>query len=424
MRLRSLLLLHWPAALLAAGCGDYRTIEPPPPPPIPVVGQVQDIDGLPVPGVIVAAGDSGVFDRATTTDADGRFLLWAKRLPYDLAVVASASGIVERATVYRDVTRTDPMVVAIPATGHAPSGARSATLTGTIAAACGAAPCPTGYGMGQVVFEPGPGIHFLLPPWTGPVAYQLSLTWGGPATLSGHVHALTSVQSTLGSPVEYWYGTEPATVTDGAPTTVDLPPLQPTETAPLTGTIAVPAGATADYIFLWHSLANSTWIVLARGDPVSSATFAYDVPAIGAVGTGIEVTGTAAGGEVLHAGWSFVRPGSTGLTVELRPAPVLLEPAAGATGVGPGVRLAWTPVPGAMSVAALGSVLIYTASAETVVPDFSALGLGYPAGAAGTWSVTNDGWNTTVDGVLAPLPPPWPHSWWQSASLSRPFSFR
>ena len=422
MRLRTLLLTHGSAALLATGCGGYRTVEPA---PILVVGRVSDQLGWPVAGQVVAAGDSASFDRATTTGPDGTFVLQVRRIPYDLALVASAAGILSQAVVYRDVTRLDPTITLIILSSGSPAspppGLRAATFAGTVPAPCDRAACPGGV-QSVVAFEPGPTGPFF--GWTapGPLDYHLAVGWTGGPTLTGRIHALACAQLPA-SPGQCWYGVAPATAIDGTATTVDLPPLVPPPTGPLSGTISAPPGATVGSAAVYHTLAQESVTMLAVTAALPGTSFRFDIPAVAAVRTSLVVRGTGAGGESLSAGRGWAVAGSTGLSVELHAAPVLLAPAAGATGVGPGTRVAWTAETGALSLLWFPPVLVRTAASETLLPDFSALGLAYPAGAAGQWNVTQDAVYPGIDAVLGP-PPAGPIDWWGSTSAARPYTLR
>ena len=422
MRLRTLLLVHWPAALLAAGCGDYRTVEPA---PIPVVGRVSDQLGWPVAGQVVAAGDSTIFDRATTTGPDGTFVLQVKRIPYDLALVTSASGVLSQTVVYRGVTRLDPTITLLMLSSGSPAspppGLRAATLAGTVPAPCDRAACPGGV-QSVVAFDPGPTGAFFGWAATGPFDYHLAVSWTGGAARTGRIHALAWAELPA-SPGQYWYGIAPATAVDGTATTVDLPPLAPPATGPLSGTLSAPPGAVVDSAAIYHTLAQEPVAMHAFTVARPGASFRFDIPAVAAVRTSLVVQGTGAAGESLSAGRAWVVAGNTGLSVDLHAAPALLAPAAGATGVGPGTRVAWTAEAGALGLLWFPPVLVHTAASETVLPDFSALGLAYPAGAAGQWYVTQERVYPGIDAMLAP-PPAGPADWWSSRSVAHPFTFR
>jgi hypothetical protein len=361
-----------------------------------ITGQVIDINGRPLPGrTVVQSG------RSTTTDASGNFTFTTVALPYDIAILQTAttqSSPNKVATVYQQLTRTDPALTDFAATN---TTNRSATLGGSLT---GAFPAPTGAAT-AVAFgstEASAGNYFTSNPW------GFTVSWFGPTSTTGAVHALQwtiDANGTLNAVLTHGVKTGVTLTSGGSVSNADVT-LTAVTTQPVTGTISVPSGHTISERAVNLQFTDGTEFPLSD-DGVNSANFAVPIPS--GIGASARLFAAADDGTAQVSAQLFgIAPGTSNVTLTLPSPAVPTTPASGATGVDTTTNLVWTPVPGGVTVVVLtpqGSdpfYFIVNGGTTTRIPDLSAQGVGLPSNRPYTWSVVALGPFASVDAYAVP----------------------
>jgi len=354
-------------------------------------GVVLDAYRQPLAGRTVLVGG-----QSKTTDSTGAFSA-SVTTPYDVVILEPAPAKV--ATVFSQLTRTDPKLYDFGASG---SATRSATLGGHLV---GGDPLPTpsgeltGVSWGSA--ETSTGSYVTGSPYTFPVA------WSGPSTSSGSVHALQWTVDDNGTVSGY--------VAHGVTTGVSLTSAGTTGNADVmlsavlsdhvTATVHPPAG---------HALVARAMFVTFSDQayfPVSSDgldTADIDLPVPSGIGASAIVNATATdGSSQTMAQVSGIQPGTTGVSITL-PAPALsTAPADGATGVDTSTDLVWTPVAGGVHVLLLGAgaadptYVLVSGGTHVRIPDLSAQGLALPSGRLYDFGLVAVGPYATLDDFAA-----------------------
>jgi hypothetical protein len=356
-----------------------------------ITGRVIDLEGRPLAGrTVVQAG------RSTTTDSSGNFSFTTVALPYDIAILQTATSLSSPnkvATVYQQLTRTDPALTdfAVRNTNN-----QSATVGGTLT---GAFPEPSGAAT-AVAFgsaETSARDYFTSNPWS------LGVDWFGPASTTGAVHALqwtNDANGTLSSVLTHGVKTGVTLTSGGSVTNADVT-LTPVTTQPVTGTISVPSGHTIKERAVTLTFTDGTAITLSD-DAVSSAGFAVPIPS--GIGASARLfAGADDGTAVVAAQLVDIAPGSSNVTLTLPSPAAPTTPASGATGVDTTTSFVWRPVPGGVTVVSLtpqGSdpfYFIVNGGTTARIPDLSAQGIGLPSNRPYTWSVIALGPFASVD---------------------------
>lgn len=357
-----------------------------------VTGQLLDGFGQPLSGRTVLIGT-----RSTTSDASGQFTLTGVTTPYDLVIVEPAPSKV--ATVYAQLTRTDPKLRDF---GASSGPTRTATVNGNLV---NGDPLPTPSGTLTGICwgspESSTGSYLAASP------YALPVSWSGPTSTTGSVHALQWTVDASGTVTGYRsHGVKTGVSLTAGNNTVgaDLLLTVPL-TASLSGTITVPAGYSVIDRTLTLTFADGAFFPVS-GDVVSSPSFSFPVPS--GIGASAIVRVTANnGGAQTTAQLSGLPPGTTGAALTL-PAPALpIAPADQATGVTTSTDFTWTPVTGGVHFLVLSGnpgdpvFLILSGGSQARIPELSAQGLGLPAGRQYEWGLIALGPYASIDAFAA-----------------------
>ena len=378
----------WLAGVLLLSAGlPLVACGAPPAPPITVAGRVVSIFDLPAPGVTVH-----VQGKTVVTDAEGRFTLAGITTPYDL-LLGQASGdgwwhLIE------GLTETEPRLGARWAAIDQGFAAEvDVTLTGgPIGPGRTGFPCFEGLDAPAVALMPG----FL---GEGADAFGLTLAALGQGSVAARLHLLEASLSGEGVPLAYHgHAVAEATLREGVPTAIAVPPLAPVGSTVASATLVPPGGGQLVLVQLGIELgplANLTVyqrLNLLPGDPLAG-TISMPLPL---VGSGFRLMGGAQVGGGVGLAWR-VRDGPVLGTLALPVPPQLLLPADGVAEVtaatpfsavhdaaGP-VTFVWEPL-------AAGPRLARTTSRrEVTMPDAAAVGLTLPPAAAYRWTVESHG---------------------------------
>ena len=359
------------ALVLLLGCGG--STPTPPGGDKTISGLVLDGYGQPLSGRTVLIGTS-----STTTSASGQFTLTGVATPYDLVIVESAPAKV--ATVYAQLTRTDPKLLDLGANSQA---TRSATLGGNIA---GGDPLPTPSGTLSAVSwgsaEASTGSYVDGTP------YAFDVSWSGPTTITGAVHGLQWTIDANGTVTGYHsHGVKTGvSLTAGSTVTNADLLLTATLTDDISANVTVPAGHEIALRDVYLTFDDGAYFPVSE-DVLDAGTLQVPVPSDIGVKAIVGVTAaTADGSSITSAQLTGVAPGTAGAALAL-PSPALVTaPADGATGVDTSTDLVWTPLSGGIHVLFLSGAgndpayLIVSGGTRARIPDLSAQGLGLPSG--------------------------------------------
>lgn len=357
-----------------------------------VVGQVIDSRGQPVAGRSVVQGS-----RSTTTTASGCFTFTGVTMPYDAAIIQTTGT--PYAIVFTGLTRTDPTLTDIYLSRQP---ARTTTVTGNLTVPPGA---PASVSTGVVFSSPeaSVGRTFTSNPWS------LSVSWNGPTSTTGNVHALQWTNDANGSLTGFFaYGVRNGvTLQSGtAFTGADVTLTTPVTTQAVVGAISVPSGYTLSERAVYVTFPDRA-AFLVGDDTLTSVGFAFPFPS--GIGASALVYAAASDGTSTTEAQSAALPAGTSNATVTLPSPALpTAPASGATGVGTSTDLVWSPVAGAVyEVVLTGSgtdpvYVLLTSSTTARIPDLSAQGLGLPSARSYSWTVNALGPLTSVDALASP----------------------
>lgn len=360
---------------------------------VTVSGQVLDGFGQPLAQRTVLVGG-----KSTTSDTSGNFTMAGVTTPYDAIIVEPAPNKV--ATVYAQLSRTDPKLLDI---GASSQPTRGATLGGNIV---GGDPLSTAGTITAVSWgsaESSTGSYVSSTPYSFPVS------WSGPTGTTGSVHGLQWTVDGNGTVTGYrshGVKTGVSLTSGGTVTNADLLLTVPL-TATVSATITAPAGHTIADRSVYLTFADGAYFPVSS-DSLGSSAFAVPVP------SGIEasvIVGASAsadsGNAVTSAQLSGVAPGTSGAALTL-PSPALATaPADGATGVDTTTDLVWSAVPGGVHILLLSGAgndpayIIVSGGTRTRIPDLSAQGLGLPSGRPYDWGLIAIGPYASIDTFAA-----------------------
>jgi hypothetical protein len=359
-------------AMVAIGCASQTTSSAPPVPVTagPVNGLLLDDRSLPLPDQIVAIGAE-----KTTSDGEGRFKFASVPMSYDL-IIATPEGA--RATVYRGLTRRDPIVPFAGARGREP--VHKASIAVTLA--------------GDGYAEERWRIHFVsaravearspyrrqprVPP--GPVVAE----WDGPDTVSGVVIALATREEKRS--MLALFAQQQVTLRAGQAASVELRPAKAPVARRPSPIVEVPKedpGFDPNY-FESYRLRGAGFALhgfWAAQEP-------YDIPDLTGYGLQLCADGFQRNAFLNSGRVQCGAPPGEQTTLVVQSPPVFTSPA-WETHATPGMSFAWTPVAGAVyrlslasgeeiSIAGRPRVEIVTARLTAPWPDLSAVGVGFP----------------------------------------------
>lgn len=372
------------SATLTASAGSAltasATITLNPPAPITVAGQVLDSARQPRANVAVVIGS-----KSTVTDANGNFTLSNVTPPYNLITVLSTPSKV--GMVYQGLTRADPKILYL---GTALTPPNAGTVSGTISG-------------GDAL--PAPATDRTHVAWGSPETrkdllvsanpYTLNLSWFGPTSTTGTLHALQWVVDASGLPTSYrGHGTKSGVAVASSGNTLNANvAMSAVSSQNIAGSVSLPASYTLGSKTLAVSFADNATISLAS-DSSSTTGFNYVVPS----GIGGTLSVTALGGQTgvaLTIGQlSGIAPGATGANITLPTAAVPILPANAGTGINTSTDFTWTAFSGGIHLVNIQpanatdpAYFVVTSATTGRIPDLSGQGLGLPSGASYSWTV-------------------------------------
>jgi PKD repeat protein len=380
-----------------AGGSDVESVTVTVDDTITVEGRVIGLNGRPTAGATVLASGRPT----ATTDAEGRFTIAAVEPPYDVVVTDPGE---DAAVVYLGLTLERPTLTR---PGTAPGANHSAAIAGTVSGGSGY-PQPADHRTAVAFGSLETRASALAGGATGAFALP-SVTWFGPTTTAGALHALQWRVGAGGLPAAFvGHGQRPLALQAGsAPYTGQDMALLPISSSSLSGTVSVPAGVT-----LWQRAAFVVFpeggLLGTAGETTSVASFTYVTPVV----EGATMTVAASGVGASLAETSFVvraglLPGATNVALPLPPVPHLVAPGPGATGVAHATTFTWTSPAGGVAVVtfspqAAGPTLTVVTTADSAgIPNLAGLGLALPSSAPYAWSVTALPEFATVDAAAA-----------------------
>jgi hypothetical protein len=336
-----------------------------------VNGQVLDNFGLGRSGASVIVGG-----KSATTDSTGHFTVSGIATPYDAVILGPAAD--KTATIYTQLTRTDPKLLDFDANNAA---AHSASVGGALT---GGDAFPTPQGTFSAVSwgspEASTGTYVTVSP------YSFGVDWSGPTTTTGTLRGLQWTIDSNGTVTGYdSHGTRTAVslAANGTVSNADIA-LSTVLTTPVSVTITPPGTHQITERDLTLNFADGTYFPVSA-DGLSDTAYTVPVPSgIGATAT-VKITALENDAGTVSIAQVGLQPGgSTSLSLP-NPA-VTTAPADGATGVDTNTDLIWTPVAGGIHVLFLigagndPTYVILSGGTRTRIPDLSAQGLGLPAG--------------------------------------------
>jgi len=365
-----------------------------PAPVIVVSGVIQDLDGNPAPGITVS-----VAEQSTVSDANGRFSLPNVSPPYVLTAVSVGAG---EAVIYEGLTRSDPTIQWQQSLS---SFDRRGEILGTIDGGV-----PIGALTNVMIALGAPGA--LAFPGTFPTAttYALPVTWNGPQTIIGSVHALQVTTAVLGGLPTAFPGYAVRTdvpISDGVNTPgVDLP-LTPPSVGSIGGTYSLPAG----YSFLGKFLAlgfGDGALIDLGGDYGQELDFSYTLPLNIDATAMVFVFAEDAGpdGVIVGRRETGIAVGATGLVLALPQGASSIGPTDGTTSVDGQTEFSWNAFPGGVFTVDFltghggPNFHVVTQATRTTIPQIPSLPL--PAGNGYTWSVGAAAPFASVDEAASP----------------------
>jgi len=332
--------------------------------------------GLPLANRTVVIGSA-----STTTDASGAFTLTGIATPYDLVVLAPAPD--KFASIFVGLTRTDPHVPDLSVNDNPPL---RATIQGAIT---GGAAFPTPQDT-ETLVTLGSAAQTIGGVEVSSSPYTFDVGWASPATITGSVHGLQVTRDNNGTVTGYVAHAVKTGVSLSNTATVTGADLA--LTTPQTDTISVTATLPAGHEIYQRNVIlgfdDGTFIPVSA-DGLDGGSLQVPVPSnIGSIALVQILSLSADGSRESDAQLKGITPGTSGATLSVPTPARLTAPVEGATGVGAGTELIWTPVSSAVHVIYLSGTAndpvygIVSGGSRTQIPDLSGHGLGFPSGHA------------------------------------------
>ena len=312
---------------------------------------------------------------STTTDVNGKFTLTEVATPYDVAIIEPAPTKI--ATIFTQLTRTDPKLLDLAITGQP---ALTATLGGTIS---GGNALDTA-GTLTAVSWASPGVSLTSYVNTSP--YSVDLGWATPASITGTVRGLQITVDPNFTVTGYpGYATKTGvTVTSGGTVSDADLQLAAVTTDNISTNISAPAGHEIIERNVFLSFDDGAFVQVS-GDGLDAGVLQVPVPSnIGAKASVLAHAVTPNGSSETYAQTPALTPGTVGAALTLPSPAQLTAPADG--GIDTNTDLAWTPVSGgihALLISATASdpaYAIVSGGSRVRIPDLSRHGLGLPSG--------------------------------------------
>jgi hypothetical protein len=213
--------------------------------------------------------------------------------------------------------------------------------------------------------------------------------------------------------------TRKLTLSDGDDTSVDLP-FEPVDLGEISGVVSVPSGyeltAVGPHYRFPYPSAQVTFpgTDYVRQNPLDhDGAFVFEVPELHDAGVVLCVTAQSDDAGLLLTERCGLGLGGDPISLELHAPPALDQPSAGAT-VDENTLFEWAQFdagvhrlelwPDTLSTATPG-ISVFTADTQTTLPDFAALSLNFPSGAAYAVTLTGIGPAASLDAALDPSGP-------------------
>jgi hypothetical protein len=384
-----------------------------------VNGKVVNQAGGVTANVPVVIKSGAAFSVTIRTDANGNFAVANIPTPYDAMVL-----IGNRVTVSVGLTSATPTVLDMFSSRPSVAGpGGSASLSGTVTGGIGF-PTP-GPSLTSVLFA-SPDVqtnqYLLANNNTGDYSTSdtyfdydgdpVPLSWFGPTTTTGTLHALQVQGQFEYDPISYsGYGfKEDVSLADGSAVTGQDIALAAVTPATFAGTYTPPAGYTVVQTLVALKF-GSGGLMLIEFDPLATEAFSYNTPNI--PGATLVLASTAVKGDA----YSVVV--NTGLAVDATGVTVAFPAAAegltySSTGVTTGTQFLLMAVPDAVHVLVIGSgaseysssvpsYIFLTSGTSATIPDLTSAGLKLPANTDYTWVVYGLGPYADVEAASAGL---------------------
>jgi hypothetical protein len=383
-------------------------------PSITLAGKIVDGFLRPIAGATVL-----VESQNALSDSNGQFSIPNVTPPYDLTVVVMSPNKV--GVLFQGLRRADPTIL-VPG-GHAIPN--SGNVTGNVTAVY-----PLGTLTEKTVVAWGSPEIPVLPPITeiNNAPYTLNLSWVGPSSTTGTVHALQWQLNANHLPSQYTgYGTAPGvTVSSSGTTNADVA-MSALSASTISGSVSIPASFTIDSKSFAIDFGDGAEIALGS-DNTPSASFSYPFPAVSGASATVRAQASLSGdaSEIQLFG---IAPGTNNLALNVPTPSTATLPADMAANVGTNTDFSWTPMSGTVYVlqvqgpSGAPSYYVITAATTARIPDLAPQGLGLPAASQYSWNVLAVGPWASVDEIAGPTPnkPPG-NSKFEGLTASRDFT--
>lgn len=369
-----------------------------PPANITVSGTVIGTNLQPVASAPVVITSGGT-NFTTTTNASGLFSVSGVTPPYDATVVSGNQSL-----TYKGLTRTDPLLVFL---GFSPGVSRSASLSGTVSGGAGF-PEPANH-VTRTAFGSPEAVDSATANTATGVYNMGTVSWFGPTTTTGNVHALQWLFDGTNLPTDYkGYGEKlGVALSDGGAFAGQNVTMSGVSEATISGSVTLPAGYTLANKRMAIGFADGSRIDVLT-DTGASTNFAYTTPNVTGATIRMQVTaGNAAGTTVVTT-----KPGlavnATGVSIPLPAGSELSLPPNAATGVNNSTTFSYTPFSGGVHFVVFNGpganpdYVVVTAAASTTIPNLSSVGLGLPASTVYSWNVVGAAPFASVDAAAGP----------------------
>lgn len=242
-------------------------------------------------------------------------------------------------------------------------------------------------------------------------AYNLgTVSWFGPATTTGTIHALQWQRDAGGLPIDYkGYGTKTGVaLSNGGAFPGQNVALTNVAEANLSGSVSVPTGYTLSQKVLSVSFSPNANVPVLT-DSTATNNFSYVTPNIGGATMLLAATATKpAMAQVVISYKAGLAPSATGVSLNIPAAPELGLPANAATNITPSTDFSWSAFSGGVYMVYFNGpgsqpgYYVVTTATTTRIPDLSSLGLALPPATSYSWSVYAFAPFASVDAAAGP----------------------
>jgi hypothetical protein len=381
-------------ATAGAGLSAGAAIQITPPLPITISGRVIGTNSKPVAGAALTLGAA-----SEVSDSDGHFSFPNVTPPYDLSAVVTTP--VSMGVVYQGLRRPDPTIL-LPVE---PGPAFTTTVTGDVTGGD-----PLGATDERTWLAFGSSGDFLLETLAGYTVfsnpYSLKMTWVGPISTAGTIHALQVKRDSGGLPIDYTgYASKTGVSVANSGTEMADIVLSAPQVSTIAGALTVQAP-----LYL-----NSKTLSIDFGDGASldlatvidtTTSFSFPFPVVPG-GTATVVASASLGGSQSLVTLSGIAPGTTNLELQLRIPTTPISPLNQSTGVGLATEFSWTSMPGTTYVLSVTApsgpdYFVVTSATSARFPDLTSQGLVLPTKVTYDWYVDAYGPSAGVDDLAGP----------------------